>query len=277
MRKLVDGKMIEYLEPIEGRTKPAAKTGPEPPPDASMYLSVLDTPTVHIVNFPEYPKWDRMSSHGYGVLDRATQTALFIDPGIASVRMMRFWAEQEKARVVAIVVTHGHLDHTGGVAALKADWPEAAFIAPSKDADWLQKPDPAISKRIHADLPPKPDRRVDDGDVIDIGETTLAVIATPGHTVGSVCYYEPELGVLFTGDTLFHYNIGRTNSAHSLTKLELIQNIRTAFANLPDKTMILPGHGPNSRLGEERKGNAYLTNQARPNQVLPDVPEATKP
>lgn len=228
------------------------------PPDAFPYATILSTPECSVVRFPEYKQRTRFSSNGYGVLDMETREALIIDPGIGSVRMMRFWAEREKANVVAIAVTHGHLDHTGGVMALKQSFPKAIFYAPKEDAEWMGKPDPKNFSGVRAELPPPPDRLIGDRDIIEAGALVFDVIHTPGHTGGSVCLSLPDRKILFSGDTLFYNNIGRTNFSHSLTMHDEILSIITKLGDLPDDTLVLPGHGKKTTLGTERRENRYI-------------------
>lgn len=242
------------------------------PPDAQPFQDSLTREGVKVVRFPEYSDRERFSSHAYAILSPADRHTLILDPGIGSVRMIRFWAEREGADVRVIAVTHGHLDHTGGVGPLKETWPEALFVAPKDDADWMQEMDLLHFGGLRASPPPPPDRLLVHGDLIRVGNLVFDVIATPGHTKGSICLYLPEENLLFSGDTLFYRNIGRTNFPQSLTLPDLIQSIRSALGKLPDDTLVFPGHGWPTNLGDERRENPYLTGVPLP--PVPPVEEA---
>ena len=103
--------------------------------------------------------------------------------------------------------------------------------------------------------PPAPDRLLKEGDVIDVGELHFRVLHTPGHTPGGICLLEE--GIVFTGDTLFQFSVGRTDfpgGSHD----ELVNGIRTKLMTLPDSTTVCPGHGPDTTIGVERRVNPFL-------------------
>ena len=161
------------------------------------------------------------------------------------------------SEVEAILITHGHYDHLMAVAALKEKHPEAVFIAPE-----AEKPVLAMYSDFIGDTPLNvtgpPDRYVKDQEVLELIGTKLKVIATPGHTAGSVCYYDEELQILFSGDTLFRQTCGRvdlpTGNARSMrNSLHLLRDI------IPDEVKVLPGHMQLSLMGDEKKNNPYIT------------------
>ncbi|RJO65933.1 MAG: MBL fold metallo-hydrolase [Myxococcales bacterium] len=228
------------------------------PPDAIPYQFLHDTERAEVFRFPEYKEPTRLTSHGYAVMDKETRETLLIDPGMGSVRMVRFWAEQKKAQISTIAVTHGHIDHTGGAALLLESFPKARFMASKEDAAWMNEPDRLNFPSHMGTWPPKPARELAGGDTIPIGGLLIDAIAMPGHTVGGLCFSLAEEKLLFCGDALFRGSIGRTDLPHATTMLEEIANLKQRLAALPDDTVVHPGHGASTTLGAERRGNPYL-------------------
>lgn len=231
------------------------------PPDAQPYLEIRNNSKILLFKFPEYKEKKKFSAHSYGIIDPETNEALVIDPGAGSVRMIQFWLDKFKAKLVAIAVTHGHLDHTGGVKLLKQQYPKSVFYAPADDAEWMQQiSDVELFGNI-AEIPPKADKILKDKDLLTVGRLSFQTIETPGHTKGSVCYYLPEEKLLFSGDTLFYKSVGATRFEHSLTMVDLIKSIKNKLKDVPDDVQVFPGHGKPTQMGFERKNNRYLQNQ----------------
>jgi glyoxylase-like metal-dependent hydrolase (beta-lactamase superfamily II) len=142
-------------------------------------------------------------------------------------------------RVVAIACTHGHDDHVRFAPDLGHVTGAPVLLNPAELEVWSLTHDSA------------PDGELLDGAELVVAGTTLRVIATPGHSPGGVCLYAPELGVLFTGDTLFNGGPGATGRSFSDKDL-LVASIRERLFALPDDTVVLTGHGDNTTLGAER-------------------------
>ena len=158
-------------------------------------------------------------------------------------------------KVGMILNTHGHGDHTGGVAGIK-EVTGATYGINMNDAPMLKSDNSWISSIVPGyQIPPDPDINVSHEDVLEVGDISLKVIATPGHTPGGVCYYTD--GLLFTGDTLFQGSIGRFDLAGGNGRL-LIQNILSRLMTLPPDTKVYPGHGPESTVGQEKLTNPFL-------------------
>lgn len=183
--------------------------------------------------------------------------ALVIDPGgdgegiSAALRELRLSPE-------AIVLTHGHADHVGAAEALRRA-SGAPVLVHRSDAALL---DGSAASFFLPGLRLKPieaDRHFGDGEIIAGGGLSLKVIHTPGHSPGSVCLHCAAVspGILFTGDTLFAGGVGRTDFPGGSYEA-LMASIRERLLPLPDATVVCPGHGPASTIGEERRGNPFL-------------------
>jgi glyoxylase-like metal-dependent hydrolase (beta-lactamase superfamily II) len=147
-------------------------------------------------------------------------------------------------RVVAVVATHGHNDHINAAADL-AD----AVGAPV----WLHPADRMLWDVVHPDR--APDGELTDDQRIEVGGTTLVVLATPGHSPGGVCLYDEADGVVFSGDTLFHGGPGATGRSFS-DRPTLVDSIRARLLVLPPATRVLTGHGDETTIGAEAAGLA---------------------
>lgn len=153
------------------------------------------------------------------------------------------------------MITHGHFDHVGAIAALKKEL-NVDFLAHKEDLSFIEKGKDAAKRwGIYIDQPPKPDLFIKDGEIISVGRFNLKVIHTPGHSPGGVCYLYDK--VLFSGDTLFQGSIGRTDFRNGSLS-ELIKSIKEHLYLLPDDTVVYPGHGPLTTIGDEKKYNAFV-------------------
>ena len=200
--------------------------------------------------------------NGFVVACEQSADAIIIDPGDEVDALLRAIAA-ESLDVTAILLTHAHLDHVTGVARAKA-----ALGAPV----WLHRDDLFLYEGAEAqgrmfDLavepPPPPDRFYQPGVPVDFGDLTVDVLHTPGHCPGGVCLAIGPRGSsereLFVGDTLFAGSIGRTDLPGGDYET-LIRSIREVLLQFPDETVVHSGHGPDTTIGAERRGNPFLTN-----------------
>ncbi|MBP2018267.1 glyoxylase-like metal-dependent hydrolase (beta-lactamase superfamily II) [Symbiobacterium terraclitae] len=193
----------------------------------------------------------------YVVACEETGRALVIDPGYPDPWIRRC-VEENGLTLEQIVLTHGHLDHIGGVEWVKG-WSGAPVSIHQADADFLT--DPARNGSLYFGrkvTAPPADRLLLDGDEVAAGNLRLEVIHTPGHSPGGICLYTP--GHLFAGDTLFAGSIGRTD-LYGGDYDTLIQAIRTRLLPLPAETAVYPGHGPATTIGDEKEYNPFLANR----------------
>jgi len=192
----------------------------------------------------------------YLVWDEETNQGIVIDPG-AEGTMIVEEIEKRGFTLTHIVNTHCHVDHIGANADVKEAFPEALLAIPEKDLPLFRSPhNPMLVMICRAKPSPEPDLLLKEGDTIPVGSEELTVIETPGHTVGSVCLYGS--GVVFTGDTLFAGSVGRTDLPFSQHDA-LFRSVRQKLFVLPEDTEVLPGHGPPSTIGREKRFNPFFS------------------
>ena len=191
---------------------------------------------------------------------RESETAadcLVIDTGLDIGGLIDFLQEQE-LNPVAIVLTHGHADHIGGVAALRSRFGDIKVHIHKLDAEMLTEPQANLSAMTGAPFTTEPeDFSLQEQSVIDLAGIELLVLHTPGHTPGGICLYSKEDGVAFVGDTLFADSVGRTDFPGGSTS-QLTSSIKERLFTLPDETKVYPGHGPATTIGHEKAHNPFL-------------------
>ena len=183
-----------------------------------------------------------------------------IDPGDNVSRIHQRLTEQG-LKLKQILVTHGHIDHVGGALKLKRMTGAPIFLNES-DLPLLEMMDTQAAwvglGRAPETAPP--DEGLNDGQIVGLEHYPAKVLHTPGHTQGSVCLHFAPINLLIAGDTLFAGSIGRTDLPGGDFD-QIIASLRTRLLALPDETRVLPGHGPGTTIGEERRLNPFL--QAR--------------
>ena len=191
-----------------------------------------------------------LETNCYVVADPDTKQACVIDPG-AEPGPIKKYIERNGLDLKFIINTHGHGDHIAANSSLAVP----IFIH-RLEADFLTDPDKNLSRVFMAGIvSPKAERLLEDGDVVRLGSMELKVLHTPGHTPGSISIAAP--GVAFTGDALFAGSIGRTDLADG-DEFQLIQAIKEKLMTLSDDTVIYPGHGEPSTIGQERRTNPFI-------------------
>lgn len=198
--------------------------------------------------------------------DEQSGEAIVVDPGDDIPRILAI-LQRHNLRVTQILITHAHIDHIAGAARLKAHT-GAPILYNSHDVELARMMDfqatllglPAVPE-----VPP-PDDTLDDGRIITLSAApdsaqpplTGHILYTPGHTQGSVCLYLPDQSLLLAGDTLFAGSIGRTDLPGGDTAT-ILRSIHHKLLALPDATIVIPGHGPKTTIGDERATNPFLT------------------
>jgi hydroxyacylglutathione hydrolase len=187
------------------------------------------------------------------------QDAVVFDPGLQPELILEVLADQG-LRVAAIVNTHGHADHIGGNAALKEAFPAAPIIIGAGDAIMLTDADANLSAPFGFPVTSPPaDRTVVEGDSVEAAGLVLDVLDIPGHSPGHVVYvFRSQPALVFGGDVLFRGSIGRTDFPGG-SHPQLLRGIREKLFNLPDDTVVYPGHGPVTKVGHEKRTNPFLT------------------
>jgi glyoxylase-like metal-dependent hydrolase (beta-lactamase superfamily II) len=187
--------------------------------------------------------------------DNETGKMVVIDPGGEGDRIVKA-VKNGKWTLSAIINTHGHFDHTSANGAVKKHSGAKVYIH-KEDAEFLLNPDLNGSSFMPEHIVcSKADVLLEDGEEIKIGALTLKVIHTPGHTPGGISLYCKDLDIMFTGDTLFRGDIGRTDLAGG-SEEEIAKSL-SLYKKYPAQTIIYPGHGPKSTLKEEFENNQYL-------------------
>jgi len=190
----------------------------------------------------------------YIVYDDKTKEAMVIDPGDDAAEILGLIKSRGLA-VRYIVNTHSHFDHVGANQALK-DATGAELLIHEADSAMLGgTAKQARMFGMTAPTSPNADRYVKHGDVLTVGGQSFTVLHTPGHSTGGISLVGD--GVAFTGDSLFAGSIGRTDFPGG-DLMTLITSIKTHLLSLPDDTVVLSGHGPQSTIGEERRENPFL-------------------
>lgn len=190
-----------------------------------------------------------------------TGLAAVVDPG-GEVDKVLAEVEDLGLTVDRILLTHAHIDHVGGVKEMAERLQVPIFGPHQADRELLAQLDEQARMFGHPPAPAfEPDHWVEDGEVIRVGEVALRVVLVPGHTPGHVAYFDPESRYALTGDLLFQGAIGRSDfpgGDHDT----LVQSIREKLFPLGDDVTFIPGHGPASSFGEERRSNPFVGDAA---------------
>jgi hydroxyacylglutathione hydrolase len=193
--------------------------------------------------------------------DEVTREAIVVDPG-DNIPEILSRLQKHGLTLRQIVITHAHIDHVGGAVQLKRATGAPVFLnqkdlgllsAMEMQAGWIGVRTPEVAP---------PDASAEDGLAVGLATLPGEVIHTPGHTPGSICLLFQKQNLLLAGDTLFAGSIGRTDLPGGDGR-QILRSLRDRLLILPDTTRVLPGHGPETTIGEERQSNPFLQPNVR--------------
>ena len=194
-----------------------------------------------------------LQENTYILTDSETNQGMVIDPGCYTPAMKKELRNLTELKY--IILTHAHGDHMGALNAIRKDYPDAILIAGVKEKKLLLDAENNGSMEFSPEpVSTEADRYVSEGDSVTLGSIKFTFMETPGHTQGGICICGD--GKIFTGDTLFFRSIGRTDLYSG--NMEQMRKSLQKLMRLPDEIQVLPGHGPGTSIGAEKKGNPFV-------------------
>ncbi|MBM7604680.1 glyoxylase-like metal-dependent hydrolase (beta-lactamase superfamily II) [Metabacillus crassostreae] len=191
------------------------------------------------------------------IYSNSNKECLIIDPGGDANKLIGI-LQQQHLKPLAILLTHAHFDHIGAVDEVRNKWGIPVYVH-SKEKNWLTDPSLNGSQFFMAGSikVSEPDELIRSEGYLTIGDFSLQVFETPGHSPGSVSFYAAEEGIVFSGDALFAGSIGRTDLPGG-NHDQLIKSIHDKLLTLPEETIVLSGHGHETSIEQEMESNPFL-------------------
>lgn len=194
-----------------------------------------------------------VATNCYLVYDNETKRAVIVDPGDRANEIIDE-CKTLGIKPEAILLTHGHFDHIMAAPGVKDEW-DIPIYASEKELEVLSDGSKNMMGTYYRkQFSLSPDVTVKDGDKLELAGFTWSVLETPGHTIGSCCYYIEAEEVLFSGDTLFHMSYGRVDFPTGSSQ-DMLDSVRRLLHTLPDQVMVYPGHVDATTIGFEKKYN----------------------
>ncbi|MFT0800180.1 MBL fold metallo-hydrolase [Bacillus swezeyi] len=206
-------------------------------------------------------KWRRMplgliQTNAY-ILANDDGTCLIFDPG-SEAGKLNGYIKEKGLKPLAVLLTHAHFDHIGAVDKVRKEWGIPVYVH-KNEADWLQ--DPSLNGSALLTGQPitaeKADHLIEEEQELKIGSFKLRVFFTPGHSPGSISYYAEEEQLIISGDVLFKGGIGRTDLPGGNHEV-LLDSIHHKLLSLPEETLVLSGHGPETDIATEQEQNPFI-------------------
>jgi glyoxylase-like metal-dependent hydrolase (beta-lactamase superfamily II) len=192
----------------------------------------------------------------YVIGDEATGTGALVDPGDEAARIA-LAVEQTGLEIGEILITHAHIDHVGAVGALVEEYACPVLMHAEAEPMLQQLPTQAMMMGLRFGKVPAVDRHIEDEEALEVGGLKLRALYTPGHAPGHLAFYVEGEGLVLSGDALFAGSVGRTDLFGGDMDL-LMRSINERLMTLPDETDVFPGHGPRTKIGNERAHNPFL-------------------
>ena len=195
-------------------------------------------------------------TNSYIVYNTEGREAVLIDPP-SNADFILNMISQQRFKLQAILLTHGHIDHIGAVGKIKESLPDVKVYASREEAEVLGDSTESLSAMFGTAMSMEADEYIRDGETLSFMGKEIICKLVPGHTQGGMCYYIPDADMVFSGDTLFEGSVGRsdfpTGSASTL-----IRSIEEKLFVLPEDTKVYPGHGEATTIGREKKMNPFF-------------------
>ena len=193
----------------------------------------------------------------YTIINEATNEAILIDATGTAEGVLRT-VKKAGAIPVALLLTHAHFDHMDAAEKVKEEYPDMKIYIGVKDAPLLGDPSLNLSYSFMGiPVTMKATDTVSDGEELQLIGINIRCLEVPGHTIGGMCYYMPELKALFDGDTLFHGSVGRSDFPTGDAEV-LLKGIEDKLLTLPEETSVFPGHDSETTIGWEKRNNLYF-------------------
>jgi hydroxyacylglutathione hydrolase len=196
------------------------------------------------------------SENCYIVGDEASGEGALVDPGDEAARIA-IAVEQRELEIGQILITHAHIDHVGAVAALAEEYACPVLMHAEAEPMLRQLPTQAMMMGLRFGKVPTVDRYIQDNEVVVVGGHNLSSLYTPGHAPGHLAFYSESEDLVLSGDALFAGSVGRVDLPGGSMEV-LLRSIEERLLPLPEDTVVYPGHGPRTTIGEEKARNPFL-------------------